>query len=254
VTSPSVSPRHGQIDFLTRGLDLPFAALLDEHLSVIAEILAGAWSDLLQSHPTTLLTGAEAEINALMETRLGQLLDDHPLWEQMVRCVTRGKETLSYDGSHLEKRPDISIHLTARNQAFPLIVECKLIDAPNRKGPDLYCENGLKRFLTGEYGWATQEAFMMAYVRDGTSIASALSPFLARTTSRNPQPYLVEDMPVAVATMGYDLARSRHARPFQYPTRTPPRDVPGAVTLWHLWVPTAAPATGSATTIAFGPN
>ena len=48
-----------------------------------------------------------------MATRLNRLLDEHPLWEQMVRSVTRGSETLSFDGVHLEKRPDLSIHLTA---------------------------------------------------------------------------------------------------------------------------------------------
>lgn len=242
MTSSSVSPRHNQIDFLTRGLDLPFPALRDEHLFVIADVLVVAWAGLLQSHPTTLLTGTEAEINALMETRLGQLLDEHPLWEQMVRCVTRGKETLSFDGGHLEKRPDLSIHLTNRNQAFPLIVECKLIDAFSRKGADLYCDNGLRRFLTGEYGWATREAFMMAYVRDGATIASALNPFLAKSRTRTPQPYLIEEMPIAVASDGSDLASSRHERLFHYPTRTPPRDVPGAITLWHLWVPMKVPA------------
>ena len=246
MTSFGVSPRHEQIDFLTRGLDLPFAALRNEHLSVIADVLAAAWADLLQSHPTALATGSEAEINALIETRLGQLLEENSLWEQMVRCVTRGKETLSFDGSHLEKRPDLSIHLTARNQAFPLVVECKIIDAADRKGPDLYCDKGLRRFLTGEYGWATQEAFMMAYVRDGTSIASALQPFLAGSRTLTPEPYLIEDMPSAVALNGSDLACSRHGRPFRYPTRQPPRDLPGVVTLWHLWVQAMASASGNA--------
>ncbi len=241
----SISPRPDQIDFLTRGLALPFPAIRDEHLSVIADVLVAAWNDLLQSHPATLLSGTEAEINSLMEARLGQLLDEHALWEQMVRCVTRGKETLSFDGSHLEKRPDLSIHLTDRNQAFPLIVECKLIDAKNRKGADLYCDNGLKRFLTGEYGWATQEAFMMAYVRDGTSIASALSPFLVKGRVSNPEPYLIEDMPVALTLNGSDLARSRHGRGFRYPTRQPPLDVPGTITLWHLWVPVSAHTSGA---------
>jgi hypothetical protein len=242
VISPSLSPRHDQIELLTRGLDLPFAALRDEHLSAIADIIVAAWADLLQSHSATLLAGTEAEINALMETKLGQLLDEHPLWEQMVRCITRGKETLSFDGAHLEKRPDLSIHLTARNQAFPLIVECKLIDAPNRKGADVYCDNGLRRFLTGEYGWATQEAFMMAYVRDGTSIASALTTFLVSSMTLTPDPYLIEELPIAVASNTSDLALSRHGRSFHYPTRTPPRDVPGAITLWHLWMPAKMPA------------
>lgn len=237
MTSSSVSPRPEQIEFLTRGMDLPFPALRDEHLSVIADVVSAAWRDLLQSHRATLITGSEAEINALMQTRLGQLLDEHALWEQLVRCITRGTETLSFDGSHLEKRPDLSIHLTDRNQAFPLVVECKLIDTHNQKGADLYCDKGLRRFLTGEYGWATTEAFMMGYVRDGTTIASALSPFLAKDLPRNPNRYLVDQMPVSVSLQGADLAYSRHGRLFRYLSRLPPRDVPGPITLWHLWLP-----------------
>lgn len=231
-----LDPRHNQIDLLTRGLELPFDALREEHLSAVTDVLVIAWTDLLRSHRTTLLSGTEAEINALMETRLGQLLDEHPLWEQMVRCVTRGKETLSFDGAHLEKRPDLSIHLTARSQAFPLIVECKLIDAPNRKGADLYCSNGIGRFVKGDYGWATQEAFMLAYVRDSSSISSALNPILTASRSPVPGPYVIEEMPRAILPSSRDLARSRHGRPFRYPTRSPPRDTPGTITLWHLWL------------------
>ena len=234
--STSLTPRHNQIDLLTRGLELPFDSLREEHLSAIADVLVIAWTDLLRSEPTTLLSGTEAEINALMETRLGQLLDEYPLWEQMVRCVTRGKESLSFDGAHLEKRPDRSIHLTARSQAFPLIVECKLIDAPNRKGADLYCSNGIRRFVNGDYSWATQEALMLGYVRDSSSIAGALNPILAASRSRAPEPYAIEEMPQAVSPSSADLARSRHGRSFRYPTRRPPRDVPGAITLWHLWL------------------
>jgi hypothetical protein len=241
MTSPA--PRYNQIDELTRGLDLPFVALQDEHLSVVAEVLEKAWADLLRTQPATLHFGSEAEVNALMETRLGQLLYEHSLWEQMVWCITRGRETLSFDGSHLEKRPDLSIHLTSRNQAFPLIVECKLIDAADGKGPDLYCENGLKRFLTGEYGWATQEAFMLAYVRDGSSIASALTPLLVRSQSRTPQPYLIEELPSVITTGAPHRARSRHGRLFRYPTRVPPGDAPGSIAVWHLWVATPSPAT-----------
>ncbi len=222
-------------------MDLPFVALREEHLLVVAEVLVLAWSDLLSSESATLRTGSEAEINALMATRLSQLIDEHPLWEQMVRSVTRGTETLSFDGVHLEKRPDLSIHLTARNPAFPLIVECKLIDAPSRKTVELYCDRGLRRFLSGDYAWATREAFMLAYVRDGSSVASALSPLLATSRTRHPQPYTVEDMPTPVALSSLDLARSRHGRIFRYPTRSSARDVPGPIALWHLWLSAVVP-------------
>lgn len=245
MTSLASSPRLNQIDELTRGLELPFAALHDEHLAAIAEVLAAAWAELSRTQAITLLTGSEAEVNALMETRLTQMLEEHPIWEQLVRNVTRGKETLSFDGRHLEKRPDISIHLSARTPAFPLVVECKLIDAATRKGHDLYCDNGLKRFLTGEYAWATREAFMLAYVRDNSTINSALAPFLTASQQRRPEPYAIEELPASGELPSLDLARSRHGRSFRYPTRAAPGDDPGSIAVWHLWLPTISSA-GSA--------
>lgn len=238
MTSSASAPRLNQIDELTRGLELPFVALHDEHLAVIAEALASAWTELSGTQAAALRTGSEAEVNALMETRLTRMLEEHPLWEQLVRNVTRGKETLSFDGSHLEKRPDISIHLSARTPAFPLIVECKLIDTTTRKGHDLYCDNGLKRFLTGEYAWATREAFMLAYVRDSSTIASALTPFLSASRHRHPEPYAIEELPASGALPSLDLARSLHGRSFRYPTRISPGDDPGPIAVWHLWLPT----------------
>lgn len=236
MTSAARSPRPEQIDELTRGLDLPFASLQQEHLEVISEVLALAWSDLLQSCPTVLLTGSESEVNALMETRLCALLDEHVLWAQLVRSVSRGKETVSFDGGHLEKRPDLSIHLSARNPSFPLVVECKLIDTSSGKGQDLYCKKGLARFLSGEYGWATREAVMLAYVRDRSTIASCLTPLLTADLNRSPSLYAVAEPPAAICLGTLDLALSRHGRNFRYPDRTAPHDDPGDISLWHLWL------------------
>lgn len=229
-------PRPDQIDALTRGLAIPFPPLQHEHMLVISEVIALAWSQLLSSYRATLLSGDEAEVNALMEARLCALLDEHPLWAQLVRNVTRGKETVSFDGSKLEKRPDLSIHLTDRNPSFPLVVECKLIDAAKGKGHDLYCAHGLARFLSGEYAWATREAFMLAYVRDGSTIASVLSPYLARGRSRMPPLYAVRQLPTPISFGTFDLARSGHERSFRYVSRQAPSDQPGDLSVWHLWL------------------
>jgi hypothetical protein len=61
----------------------------------IAEVLTRASEDLLSKWPATLLSGGETEINALIESRLNTLLDEDKLWSQLVRCVARGKETVS---------------------------------------------------------------------------------------------------------------------------------------------------------------
>jgi hypothetical protein len=237
MSSPALSPRPDQIAELTRGLDLPLAAIDDIYLRIIAEGVWQAFENIRASAPTTVATGDEAEVTALLEARLNRMIEEDKLWRQLVASVVRGKESLSFDGSHLEKRPDLSIHLSARALRFPLIAEAKIIDAT--KGENLYCTHGLRRFLDGEYGWGGREAFMIAYVRDGTTIASRLKPYLAKPA--HTQNYAVQDSPAALADVAVDAARSRHGRSFLYTHMTPPANDPGAIALWHLWLDASAP-------------
>lgn len=229
--SSTIRPRPDQIDELTRGLSLPVEAIDGSILEVVAEQLAQAFSDISATAGATVSTGTEAEVTALMETRLNRLIDQDPLWGQLVLNVVRGKETLSFDGSHLEKRPDLSIHLSSRDRNFPLIVEAKLIE--KTKTEVLYCDNGVRRFVDGEYSWATREAFMLAYVRDKSTIASTLTPFMARAMTLTPSGYQTTEGPVAITQSRLDLARSRHGRSFAY---SHPTAVPGAISIWHLWL------------------
>ena len=227
-----IHPRVDQVAELTRGVTLPLAPLPDIHLTVIAEVLTRAWNDLSLRRRPTLLTGREVEVNTLMESRLNALLEEDGLWSQLVRGVAR-RDTMSYDGSHLEKRPDLSILLTDRNPSFPLAVECKLIDAPSGKEVRFYCDEGILRFVRGEYGWATREAFMLGYVRDGSTIASCLKPFLVQSKSRQPDIYLTDALPESKVESGMDLARSSHNREFRYVGQSQAN--PGAIAIWHLW-------------------
>ena len=167
---PAIRPRPDQISELSRGLRLPLPELQSDHLEIIAEGLRRAFDDISNQWPLVAASGSEAEITALMESRLNSLIEQDPLWGQLVLNVARGKESLSFDGSHLEKRPDLSIFLTSRNRGFPLITEAKILDGKAGKTEHLYCDKGIRRFLEGEYAWGNSEAFMMAYVRDGSSI------------------------------------------------------------------------------------
>jgi hypothetical protein len=230
--------RVDQVDELTRGQVLPLAPLHEIHLVLIAEVLARAWNDLHVGRRSTLLAGSETEVNTLIETRLNALLEEDERWSQLVRGVARGKETLSYDGTHLEKRPDLSIYLTDRNPSFPLIAECKLIDARSRKNVGLYCNDGLVRFVRGEYGWAARESFMLAYVRDGSTILSCLKPFLGQSRDKPPDSYLTIALPESIGETNLDLARSSHHREFCYVGQS--QGTPGAIEIWHLWVVTSS--------------
>ncbi|WP_202758285.1 hypothetical protein [Delftia acidovorans] len=236
MTAPAIKPRPDQIDALTQGLRVPLPAVEAMHLEIIAECLSRAFHQIRHSHPTTVASGSEAEVTALLEARLNEMCGQDPFWGQLVLCAVRGKESVSFDGSHIEKRPDLSIYLSSRSRNFPLIVEAKILDTTTAKTATLYCDKGLRRFLVGEYAWATQEAFMVAYVRDGSSIAGQLTPLLTHDMAQTAPNYAVQTLPAAISTLAGDLASSRHARNFTYLHQAPPSHSPGAMAIWHLWL------------------
>jgi len=228
MSQPGHPPRDYQIDELMRGGKSLLATLKPRHLKVIAEFLVRAWEGLLEDQQQVIRTQEEVEINALMESRLLGLLQEGRAWSTLVSSVVRGKESLSHDGSSLEKRPDLSIYLTKKDLRFPLIIECKLIDKKVSKEVALYGHEGLARFLNGEYAWYAYEAFMLAYVRDDSTIGDCLAPHLAERQNRAPDPFLTMQLPQIVKLLSQTLAKSRHGRRFQ--------NNPGPIDIWHLWL------------------
>lgn len=236
MTPSAMVSRPDQIDALTRGLRLPLPAVDAAHLEIIAESLSRAFNEIRADYPAEVVSGSEAEVTALLEARLNVLCGQDPFWGQLVLCAVRGKESVSFDGSHIEKRPDLSIYLSSRIRNFPLIVEAKILDSATSKTAALYCDRGLCRFLAGEYAWASQEAFMLAYVRDGATIAEHLTPLLSKDATLLSPRYAVQMLPTPTSTQAGDLAWSRHARAFVYIHQAPPTHTPGPVTVWHLWL------------------
>lgn len=236
MSTSTIYPRPDQIRELSRGIQLPLPEVHATHLEIIAETFARAFKDVQIQCPTTIKSGSEAEVTALLEARLNHMIEIDPLWGPMVHCVVRGKESISIDGSHLEKRPDLSIYLTDRNRNFPLITEAKIVDASTKKTEKLYCEKGLNRFLNGEYAWGSREGFMLAYIRDNSTIKMKLTPFLSKMQAQTPSQYSVEELPIQQENTSIDLARSKHGRSFLYTNQAPPTDLPGPINIWHLWV------------------
>lgn len=223
--SPS---RSYQVEEMMRGIQRPLPSLQRRPLRAIAEFLVEAWNGLLETQEHVLRTSEEKEVNTLMDARLNSLFEKKPEIKILITGITRGRESINYDGSKLENRPDLSIHLTCRASRLPLIVECKLMDTLSKKGIDLYCEEGLVRFIEGQYAWYAQEAFMLAYVRDGATIATCLTPHLEKNQRDLPDPFLTEVLPKPVCFLSYDLAQSRHSRRFA--------GNPGPIAIWHLWL------------------
>jgi hypothetical protein len=227
--------RPDQIAELTCGVELPLQLINKDIMEIIAEVLQRAFNDIQASAPGTVSSGTEAEVTALLEARLNSLVGEDPIWGQLVLCVARGKESLSFDGSHLEKRPDLSIYLTNRHRSFPLIVEAKIIDGKSGKTEVLYCQNGVRRFLDGEYGWGGREAFMLGYVRDGSTIDAKLKPYLT-PPARASKTFAILSGPDVLPGRLRDCARSRHSRGFVYLVQGPAQHKPGFIDLWHVWL------------------
>lgn len=235
MSNSKVRPRHDQVAELTRGVRLPMPSIPQDHLEIIAEGLRCAFRDIRNSHLVKVANGEEQEVTALMQARLTRLIQENTLWRQLVFCVGRGQESINFDGSHLEKRPDLSIVLTGPERRFPLIAEAKIVDAVRAKTVGLYCKNGIRRFVEGEYAWANQEALMIAYVRDGSLIDPALKSYLSKVAASHPRRYLTKTLPVPIGPGISDLAHTQHDRKFSYGSQQPPNN-PGPITIWHLWL------------------
>lgn len=228
-------PRPDHIAELTRGVRLPLDPIDEVHLSIILETISVAWEELLVSGAPALLTGDEAEVNALLEPRLNHFCQARPLWKDLVHSVHRGRESMSYNGARIEDRPDLSLSFTNGNRNFPLSIECKIIDYPNAKRVDLYCKNGIARFVRGEYGWTHREAIMLAYARDGSTVTTRLVPHLARCATLSPDDLQTASHPVPRPDVHPTAYHSSHQRNFSYPSEAGGAP-PGPISLFHLWL------------------
>lgn len=228
-------PRPDHIAELTMGARLPLNQVGDVHLGIILETIALAWSELVADGASTLLSGSEAEVNALLEPRLNHLCQTQPLWKDLVHSVHRGRESMSYNGAKIENRPDLSLVFTTGNRNFPFSIECKIIDHPNGKSIGLYCKNGICRFISGDYAWAHRTAVMLAYVRDGSSLATKLSPHLAESAASSSDAMQTISQPSPRPDIHPTAQHSSHNRNFSYLPNVDGKS-PGPIDIFHLWL------------------
>jgi hypothetical protein len=172
----------------------------------------------------------------VLENRLRPSGEVRGFNKQNFAKVTRESKVTNFNFQRLDKMPDLMFHLqqerlnTLANQDA-LFAECKPVSKERAAGGH-YCDLGISRFINGDYGWAMQDALMVAYVKDGRSIAAHLQPaFEARL-----KPLLVKKCPSclslkAKATASEPLHVSEHSRLFPWPTGRHCCDLQ----LYHSW-------------------
>lgn len=233
--------------FFANGINyrLPHPPLDDAVLLIAHDAICRGLELLRQSPPTgfALATAGEDQITRqlhwILENRLRKNGEVAGFDERIFQKVSRAPEVTNFDGNHPAKKPDLVFDL-ARDEPLvlsshdALFVECKPVGKTHPVTTD-YCDAGTKRFINGDYAWAMQEAMMLAYVRNGYSLAANLGPVLAAEPRHSalgkPGTFQAVAGAVPPAT-GEILCFTKHARDF---TWTGGFGAAGEIRIFHSW-------------------
>jgi len=184
-----------------------------------------------------------AALLAIIENDLRQTGSVHGFNRQSYEPVVRQAQVANYDGTRLAKTPDLRFKLRQYDieprllsEYDSLFVECKPVDGSHAAGAS-YCDDGLIRFIRGDYAWAMQEGMMLAYVRDGRTIAGHLVPAMSEpkrmvslAVAQLPQPCLHPEAAGGIRVETIHI--SQHHRSFPWPDK---KGQATDITIYHLW-------------------
>jgi hypothetical protein len=154
--------------------------------------------------------------------------------------IQREPKFESFDGTHLDKMPDLYIVIIRDNPSLVslpandgLFVECKPVGKAHPAG-SAYCDKGVARFVKGEYAWAMPHALMIGYADSKYTIPRKLKEALRdRMTELNTNGNVTKCRCLSPGMYTQHPHESRHRRGFTYPqTNTIAPDI----LLRHLWL------------------
>lgn len=152
------------------------------------------------------------------------------------QTVSRGENLSNFNGGHINKQPDLIFRLKdtapgVNRVYYGIFVECKPIDEKHTIGKT-YCNEGVIRFVNGDYAWAMPCGMMVGYVRSNSynisgnltttlenpkysNLCTVGSPTECSKSKNNPSVYITE-----------------HQRNWVHTNGKPP----GNIILRHLWL------------------
>lgn len=232
---------------LPNDYDLPHPPLGLPVILLIRRVLLRAF-ELLREQKFQLAAASEDEVTAALKSVIENNLRERGsvagFSKRTYDSVIRQGQWSNYNGAVLTKTPDLCFKLRDDNsearRIIPeynaLFIECKPVDI-RHSASGRYCDDGLIRFIRGDYAWAMPEGMMLAYARNGRTISNHLIAAMSEeqrmaslATNRLPEPC---SAPAAAAcTMAEAVHTSRHRRQFQW------RDGKGPasdICIYHLW-------------------
>jgi hypothetical protein len=227
--------------------DLPHPKLGAPVILLIRRVLLRAF-ELLREQGFPFATATEDEVTAALrstiENNLRQSGSVKGFNRRSYEQVVRQGQAANYDRSCLTKTPDLCFKLRHDERAprpvlsefDALFVECKPVDA-RHPATSKYCDDGLIRFVHGHYAWAMPEGMMLAYARNGRTIAEHLHPVMSSQdrmssleTVTLPTP---SQSPVAAAGPNAEAVHvSLHRRSFTWLDGKGPAT---PIQIYHLW-------------------
>jgi hypothetical protein len=164
--------------------ELPHPPISLPILLVVEEALRVTW-ERMRSRPRisfNLLTATEDVVTHELCERLSDEVYNKGIVSgfdrQLFTLPTRDAKVRNYNGTNLNKMPDLLVGFTDRLNVYKpsqdwLFIECKPVDYKHPVGTH-YCDLGIIRFVRGEYAWAMTNALMIGYTRSGYTISPSL--------------------------------------------------------------------------------
>jgi hypothetical protein len=214
---------------------------------LIRRVLLRAF-ELLREENFNLAEASEDQVTAALrstiESNLRQSGEVRGFNKRTFEFTVRQGQWQNYNGTVLTKTPDLFFKLRddenqragVLSEFDGLFIEAKPIDSTHYAGSD-YCADGLIRFIRGDYAWAMQEAMMLAYARDGRTIAGHLIPEMAKADRMTSLCTIQLPIPsqanaAAANSEAEAIHISQHRRSFPWPHGKGPAS---DLTVYHLW-------------------
>lgn len=148
-------------------------------------------------------------------------------------CVCRSESVVNYNGSHLNKQPDLIVRmadspLVEARRLVGVFIESKIVSMS--QAVTKYTSDGLIRFVRGDYGWTMQAGMMLAYQRAKHRPLSSLKHQLAKESQlvcRKLDGEFLHAQPEFYPLTGVSV----HDRNWHYASG----EEPGPIQVWHMW-------------------